>query len=99
MKEDEEYELLQAGAFSSCDVLKVGHHGDNKATGKKMLKIVQPDVAVILTDSREEPDTPASSTLKRLDNVDCVSYISQDFSDALLITLKKGQKPTVTDVV
>ncbi len=98
MKEDEEYELLQAGAFSSCDVLKVGHHGDNKATGKKMLKIVQPDVAVILTDSREEPDTPASSTLKRLDNVDCVSYISQDFSDALLITLKKGQKPTVTDV-
>ena len=99
MKEDEEYELLQAGVFSSCDVLKVGHHGDNKATGKKMLKIVQPDVAVILTDSREEPDTPASSTLKRLDNVDCVSYISQDFSDALLITLKKGQKPTVTDVV
>lgn len=99
MKEDEEYELLQAGAFSSCDVLKVGHHGDNKATGKKMLKIVQPGVAVILTDSREEPDTPASSTLKRLDNVGCVSYISQDFSDALLITLKKGQKPAVTDVV
>ena len=99
MKEDEEYELLQAGAFSSCDVLKVGHHGDNKATGKKMLKIVQPSVAVILTDSREEPDTPASSTLKRLDNVGCVSYISQDFSDALEITLKKGQKPAVTDVV
>ncbi len=98
MKEDEEYELLQSGAFSSCDVLKVGHHGDNKATGKKMLKIVQPDVAVILTDSREEPDTPASSTLKRLDNVGCVSYISQDFSDALEITLKKGQKPAVTDV-
>ena len=64
-----------------------------------MLKIVQPDVAVILTDSREEPDTPASSTLKRLDNVGCVSYISQDFSDALEITLKKGRKPTVTDVV
>lgn len=99
MKEDEEYELLQSGAFSSCDVLKVGHHGDNKATSKKMLKIVQPDVAVILTDSREEPDTPASSTLKRLDNVGCVPYISQDFSDALEITLKKGQKPTVTDVV
>ncbi len=99
MKEDEEYELLQSGAFSSCDVLKVGHHGDNNATGKQMLKIVQPDAAVILTDSREEPDTPASSTLKRLEKVGCTSYISQDFSDALLITLKKGQKPTVTDVV
>ncbi len=98
MKEDEEYELLQAGAFSSCGVLKAGHHGDNNATGKKMLKIVQPSVAVILTDSREEPDTPAASTLKRLDSVGCTSYISQDFSDALEITLKKGQKPAVTDV-
>ena len=99
MKDDEEYELLAAGVFSSCDVLKAAHHGDSGATGKKMLKIVQPKVAVILTDSREEPDTPASSTLKRLDNVGCASYISQDFSDALEITLKKGQKPTVTDVV
>lgn len=98
MKEDEEYELLQAGVFSSCDVLKAGHHGDNNATGKQMLKIVQPKIAIILTDSREEPDTPAASTLKRLNNIGCSAYISQDFHDALLITLKKGQKPTVADV-
>ena len=98
MKEDEEYELLQASAFSSCDVLKAGHHGDNKATTKAMLKIVQPKAAIILTDSREEPDTPAVSTLKRLDSVGCKSYISQDFSDALLVTLKKGKTPEVTDV-
>ena len=98
MKEDEEYELLQAGVFSSCDVLKAGHHGDNNATTKKMLKIVQPKTAVILTDSREEPDTPAASTLKRLNDVGCSAYISQDFHDALLITLKKGQTPAVTDV-
>ncbi len=98
MKEDEEYELLQAGVFSSCDVLKAGHHGDNNATGKQMLKIVQPKIAVILTDSREEPDSPAVSTLKRLAEVGCSVYISQDYHDALLITLKKGQKPAVTDV-
>ena len=98
MKEDEEYELLQAGVFSSCDVLKAGHHGDNNATGKQMLKIVQPKIAIILTDSREEPDTPASSTLKRLDEIGCAVYISQDFHDALLITLKKGQKPAVANV-
>ena len=98
MKDDEEYELLQAGVFSSCDVLKAGHHGDNNATGKKMLKIVQPKAAVILTDCREEPDTPAASTLKRLDEVGCKTYISQDFHDAMLITLKKGQAPAITDV-
>ena len=99
MKEDEEYELLQAGAFSSCDVLKAGHHGDNNATGKKMLKIVQPKAAVILTDSREEPDTPAASTLSRLSEVGCQTYISQDFHDAVMITLRKGQKPEAADVV
>lgn len=98
MKEDEEYALLAANAFSSCDVLKAGHHGDNNATTKKMLLIVQPKAAVILTDSREEPDTPAAATLKRLSEVGCAAYISQDFSDALQVTLKKGKKPEVTDV-
>ncbi|MBR4539573.1 MAG: hypothetical protein IKO52_12135, partial [Clostridia bacterium] len=42
--------------------------------------------------------TPAASTLKRLAEVGCSVYISQDFHDALLITLKKGQKPLVSDV-
>ncbi len=98
MKEDEEYELLNAGAFSSCDVLKAGHHGDNNATTKNMLKIVQPKAAVILTDSREETDTPAASTLKRLGEVGCKVYVSQDFHDALMVSLKKGRQPEVTDV-
>ncbi len=98
MKNDEEYELLQASAFSACDVLKAGHHGDNNASGKEMLKIVQPKVTVILTDSREEPDTPAVSTLKRLAEAGSSVYVSQDFHDALLVTLKKGQNPRVTDV-
>ncbi len=99
MKEDEENELLLSGAFSSCDVLKAGHHGDNKATTLKMLKIVQPKIAVILTDTREEPDTPAVSTLQRLNAVGCAAYISQDFHDALMVTLKNNQQPAVTDVV
>ncbi len=98
MKEDEEYELLQAGAFSSCDLLKAGHHGDNNATGKKMLKIVQPKAAVILTDSREETDTPAASTLARLDEIGCKTYVSQDFHDAVMIVLKNGRDPEAIDV-
>ena len=98
MKQEEENELLAANAFSSCDVLKVGHHGDSSATSKAMLKAVRPKIAVILTSTEEEPDTPADSAVKRLNNVGCTVYVSQDAQDALLITLKKGSVPTVQNL-
>lgn len=91
MKEDEEYGLLAAGLLSPCDLLKAGHHGDNKATSKALLNAVMPKAAVILTSTLEEPDTPASSTLKRLSGIGCQVYVSQDYHDALLFTLKGGQ--------
>ena len=90
MKEDEEYELLAAGVFSACDILKAGHHGDNKATTKELLSVVRPKAAVIFTSTQEEPDTPAASTIKRLDKVNCKVYVSQEWQDALLLTLKSG---------
>lgn len=90
MKEEEEYELLAAGVFSACDILKAGHHGDNKATTKELLSVVRPKAAVIFTSTQEEPDTPAASTIKRLDKVNCKVYVSQDWQDALLLTLKSG---------
>lgn len=90
MKEDEEYDLLAAGAFSPCDLLKVGHHGDGGATTKELLSAVRPRAAVILTSTFEEADTPAASTLRRLENAGCAVYVSQDAQDALLFTLKNG---------
>ena len=90
MKEEEEYELLAAGVFSACDILKAGHHGDNKATTKELLSVVRPKAAVIFTSTQEEPDTPAASTIKRLDKVNCKVYVSQEWQDALLLTLKSG---------
>ena len=97
MKEDEEADLAAAGAFSPCDVLKVGHHGDNKATDMPLLRTVRPKAAVILTSTQEEPDTPARSTLDRLASVNCAVYVSQDARDALLVTVKNGS-PGVEDV-
>ena len=88
MKDDEEQELLEAGVFSPCDVLKAGHHGDNNATGKKLLQAVMPQAAVICTDSREEPDTPAPSVLKRLNNIGAKVYVTQEAQDAYLLILR-----------
>ena len=83
MKEEEEEALLTAKAFTPCTLLKAGHHGDNKATGKLLLKAVQPQAAVILTSSEEEPDTPAASTLNRLRNAGSEVYVTQDADDAI----------------
>ena len=90
MKEEEEAELLSAGVLSPCDLLKVGHHGDNNATGKEFLNTVRPKAAIILTSTAEEPDTPANSTIKRMIKIGCDVYVSQEFHDAALFTLSGG---------
>lgn len=90
MKKDEADELLSAQAFSPCDLLKVGHHGDGNTTSNKMLQIVRPKAAVILTSSQEEPDTPSFSTLSNLADIGCTVFVSQDTHDGILLTLKNG---------
>ena len=91
MKEEEEYELLDAGVLTPCDLLKVGHHGDSKATSKDFLEAVRPKAAIILTSTAEEPDTPANSTVRQLDRIGCQVYVSQEFHDAALFTLSGGK--------
>lgn len=98
MKDEEEQELLQAGTLSPCQFLKVGHHGDNKATSAALVQQLKPQVAFILTATEEEPDTPAASALRNLKAAGCQVYISQDAQDALEVTLKAGQA-LVRDVV
>lgn len=97
MKEDEEYDLLRAGAFEKTDVLKVGHHGDSKASTLNMLRAVQPRVSLILTSTQEEADTPARGTLNRLAAVGSQVFVSQDARDAWQVTLENGGV-TVEDV-
>ncbi|MBQ9944082.1 MAG: MBL fold metallo-hydrolase [Clostridia bacterium] len=90
MKDEEENELLYHNRLQPCDVLKVGHHGDDGATSKAFLSTVQPKCAVIMTHSRQEPDTPAPQVLFRLSNVGCDTYITQNAQDAYCITLRNG---------
>ena len=90
MKTEEEEDLLAAGKLTACDVLKCGHHGDNNATGEDLLSVVRPKAALILTSTPEEPDTPAASTVKRLIRAGCKIYVSQEYSDAFLLTLSNG---------
>ena len=98
MKEEEERDLLSAGLLSPADLLKVGHHGDNKATTQPFLNAVQPKAAVISTSTLEETDTPAFQTMARLKAVEAETYVTQEANDALLCTLENGAV-SVQDVI
>lgn len=90
MKFDEEAELLASGLISSADVLKVPFHGDNTASSDSFVQAVMPQAALICTSTREEPDTPAGSVLKRYQRVGAQVYVTQDFTNGIEIILKNG---------
>ncbi len=91
MEFPEENSLLSAGLLSPVDVLKVGNHGEDDATGSAFIETVQPKVAVISTNSDDEPDTPSNRVLKLLARHNAAVYLTQDTENGVLVTLKNGE--------
>ncbi|MBQ9301225.1 MAG: MBL fold metallo-hydrolase, partial [Clostridia bacterium] len=91
MKLDEEYELLEDGAFRHADLLKVPFHGDNTASSQRFVEAVLPGAALISTSTAQEPDTPASSILKRYGKAGAALYVTQDYQWGVEFTLRHGQ--------
>ena len=87
----EEQQLLQSGVDLAADVLKVAHHGEDDATSVALARAVKPQVAVICTDSYEEPDTPDAKVLAVLESVGADTYVTQDAGMAVRIALTDGQ--------
>ena len=50
------------------EVLKVGHHGSKSGTGEDLLKVVQPDIALISAGENNRYGHPHAETLERLRN-------------------------------
>ncbi len=98
MKTEEEADLLAAGNIAPCTLLKAGHHGGKNTLSDPFLAAVRPEAAVISTSTAEEPDTPAPSTLRKLENAGCAVYVTQDFRDAVLFTLSGGKVADVEDI-
>lgn len=91
MKLNEEAELLSAGLIAHADLLKVPFHGDNSASSESFVQAVEPAAALICTSTAEEPDTPASSVLKRYGRVGAQVYVTQDTPIGYELTLQNGQ--------
>lgn len=90
MEHPEEFELLNAGVVPRCEVLKVGNHGENDATSEALVRYVQPQVAVISTSTREEPDTPDMVVLRNLYARRTAVYETQQAECGILVTLTGG---------
>ena len=90
MEHPEEFELLNAGLIPKCEVLKVGNHGESDATSEALVRYVQPRVAVISTNSQEEPDTPDMNVLRHLYGIRTQVYETQQAECCVLVTLSGG---------
>lgn len=94
MEFPEEEELLAAGVIPPCQVLKVGNHGEGDATSEALVKAVKPQVAVISTNTKEEPDTPDVRVMGTLRKAGAAIVQTQDAQAGVLVTLQNGRAET-----
>ena len=91
MEFPEEDSLLAAGVIPACQVLKVGNHGENDATSEALLRAVQPEIAIISTNTAEEPDTPDPRVLALLAASGAKVYQTQEAASGVLVTIDQGK--------
>ena len=94
MEFPEEASLLRAGVLPRADVLKVGNHGEGDATSNGFVEAVRPSLAVISTNSAQEPDTPDPRVLRLLASWDVTVLVTQDSALGVLVTIRDGQIET-----
>ncbi len=90
MEFPEETLLLQAGLVPKADVLKVGNHGESDATSAEFIAAVSPKIAVISTNSVEEPDTPAKRVLKLLKRAGAQVALTENAPGGVLVSVSGG---------
>ena len=91
MEFPEENVLLAAGLIPKADVLKIANHGESDATSSALVAAVQPALAVISTNSDDEPDTPAPRVLMTLKSSNVPVLNTEDSQEGIFITLRNGE--------
>ncbi len=87
----EEKAVMAAKNIPKCAVLKVSHHGRDDSTSPEFARLVSPQVAVISTNSVEEPDSPSPSALAALSQAGAKVVVTQDAKGGVKVTLKDGK--------
>lgn len=91
MEFPEEASLLDAGLIPHADVLKIANHGESDATSDALVAAVSPSLAVISTNTVDEPDTPDPRVMRLLSGTGIPVLITQDSEQGILVTLRNGE--------
>ena len=91
MEFPEEDSLLKADLIPHADMIKIGNHGEDDATSNALIAAVKPSLAVISTNTDDEPDTPSPRVLKLLASWDIPVLVTQDTENGVLVTICGGQ--------
>ena len=91
MEFPEEASLLDAGLIPHADVLKIANHGESDATSDALVAAVSPSLAVISTNTVDEPDTPDPRVMRLLSGANIPVLITQDSEQGILVTLRGGE--------
>ena len=91
MEFPEEASLLDAGLIPHADVLKIANHGESDATSDALVTAVSPSLAVISTNTVDEPDTPDPRVMRLLSGAKVPVLITQDSEQGILVTLRNGE--------
>ncbi|MFA6665195.1 MAG: ComEC/Rec2 family competence protein [Armatimonadota bacterium] len=85
-----EEDILCQGIDVASDVIKIGHHGSNTATGDSWLSAVHPTIAVISVGRHNSFGHPSKRVLERLQLKGCKTYRT-DTGGSITIELKRGE--------
>ena len=91
MEVPEEASLLDAGLIPHADVLKIANHGESDATSDALVAAVSPSLAVISTNTVDEPDTPDPRVMRLLSGANIPVLITQDSEKGILVILRNGE--------
>ena len=80
--------------LSPVNVIKIGNHGEGDATSEALIAAVTPSLAVISTNTKEEPDTPDPRVMKLLERNQISVVQTQETDTGVLITIKDGEVTT-----
>lgn len=89
----EEQSILDSGIDVSADVLKVGNHGNPDATSEKFAKAVNPEYAIITTDTSVDTDSANGRVKKLFDKV----LVTQDYKFGIKIDVDRDGNITQSD--
>ena len=90
MESGEESAIVAAGGIPRSQILKVSHHGEDDTTSLSFVQHVAPQIALISTNSQEEPDTPHPSVLATLKRAGARIAVTQNAKGGMMVTLLNG---------